>query len=77
MATVLTMEQVESVINTYCRSHGRTEAASPDSWYELGPQLSSLADVYAGMIVERRSTIDIDTLSEPAAGLLRTWATLP
>ncbi|WP_371442437.1 DUF3717 domain-containing protein [Pandoraea sp. ISTKB] len=61
------MEDVEAAIR-------RCREASPPVEYSLGPDLSVMAEVYALLIFERKSLLDLATCSERERSLYEHWA---
>lgn len=66
MTNTLAMEDVEAAIR-------RCREASPPVEYSLGPDLSVMAEVYARLIFEKKSLLDLSTCSERERNLFEHW----
>lgn len=66
MTNTLTMDDVEAAIR-------RCREASPPLEYSLGPDLSVMAEVYARLIFERKTQLDLSTCSERERNLYKHW----
>jgi hypothetical protein len=68
MQSFITLPEIESAINFW-----RQRSPSIGEELRLCQQASSLATPYALMIIERKSQIEISTMSEKAQAALRDW----
>lgn len=68
MQSYITLPEIESAINFW-----RQRSPSIGEELRLCQEASSLATPYALMIIERKSQIEISTMSEKAQSALRDW----
>lgn len=68
MQSYITLPEIESAINFW-----RQRSPSIGEELRLCQEASSLATPYALMIIERKSQIEISTMSEKAQAALRGW----
>jgi hypothetical protein len=68
MQSFITLPEIESAINFW-----RQRSPSIGEELRLCQEASSLATPYALMIIERKSQIEISTMSEKAQAALRGW----
>lgn len=68
MQSFITLPEIEAAINFW-----RQRSPSVGEEMRLCQEASSLATPYALMIIERKSQLEISTLSEKAQNALRNW----
>lgn len=66
----ISLTDLEQAIN-----HWRALRPSRGEERALSPEVDALATVYALMIFQRRQSVALDTLEQPARQLLENWVT--